>query len=57
MRLFGMMNRNLHFRLDLGAGFDAPIAARKSRLMDATSFLVGTRFSISFLPFSMRGSQ
>ena len=30
---------------------------RKSFLIEANSLRVGTRFSSSFLPFSMRGSQ
>jgi len=42
--------------LGLADAAEARIAARKSLLMDATSFLVGTRFSMFFLPFSMRGT-
>jgi hypothetical protein len=35
-------------------GFGAAFSCfRKSRLMDAASFLVDTRFSIAFLPFSI----
>jgi hypothetical protein len=51
-----MMNRNPHFLLDLDDAADARIACRKSFLMDASSFRVGTCFSIFFLAFSMRGS-
>ena len=38
----------------LGLGADR-MACRKSLLIDAKSFLVGTSFSIFFLAFSMRG--
>lgn len=48
-----MMNRNPQSFLGLAADADALIARRKSRLMDAASFLVGTRFSVAFLPFSI----
>jgi hypothetical protein len=41
----------------LEAAAEARIACRKSLLMDASNFLVGTFFSKSFLPFSMRGSR
>jgi hypothetical protein len=44
-----------HFFLGLDAA-DALIDTRKSFLIEATSFVVGTRFNSSFLPFSMRGS-
>jgi len=50
-----MMNRKSHFLLGLDGVADALIACRKSFLMDASSFLVGTSFSIRFLAFSMRG--
>jgi hypothetical protein len=47
-----MMNRNPHFLLGLA---DALSSLRRSFLMDASSFRVGTRFSKSFLPLSIRG--
>lgn len=49
------MDSNYQAFLGLAAEADALIACRKSLLMDASNFLVGTFFSISFLPFSMRG--
>lgn len=51
------MDSNTHFFLSLADAADALIAWRKSFLIEAISFLVGTRFSSSFLPFSMRGSR
>jgi hypothetical protein len=42
--------------LGLDDAAEALTAARKSLLIDASNFLVGTRFSICFLPFSMRGT-
>jgi hypothetical protein len=42
--------------LGLADAADALTACRKSLFMDASNFLVGTRFSICFLPFSMRGA-
>ena len=47
------MNSDPHFFLGLA---DAATTLRKSFLIEASSFLVGTRFNSSFLPFSMRGS-
>ena len=51
-----VMDSNHHFFFDLATEAEALIACRKSFLTDATSFLSGTLLSISFLPFSMRGS-
>lgn len=50
-----MMNRTSQRFLGLAAEVEARIARRKSFLMDAISFRVGTRFSSFFLPCSMRG--
>jgi hypothetical protein len=50
-----LVRHNLQPFLDLAAEAEACNARRKSLLMDATSFLVGTCFSIFFLAFSMRG--
>ena len=47
------MDSKPHFFL----GLAAEASFRMSFLMDAINFRVGTLFSSSFLPFSMRGSQ
>jgi hypothetical protein len=51
------MDSNPHFFLGLDDAAEALIACRKSFLTDASNVLSGTFFSISFLLFSMRGSQ
>lgn len=48
------MDNNSHFFLGLGWAF---MDCRKSLLMEASNFRVGTFFSSSFLPFSTRGSR
>lgn len=48
-----MMTRNPQSFVVLADVADALMAFRKSCLMDAASFRVGTRFSIAFLPFSI----
>jgi hypothetical protein len=54
--IFCDVNGKHHFFFDLGVVAEALTACRKSLLMDSTSFLVGTFFSISFLLFSNGGS-
>jgi hypothetical protein len=52
-----MLNYNLLFFLGLALAADSLIVCRKSLLMDASSFRVGTFSSIFRLPFSMRGPR
>jgi len=52
-----MMNRNPHFFLGLADAPTVLISRRKSFLMDASNFLVGTSFSIRFLAFSIALSE
>jgi hypothetical protein len=49
------MQSNPHFFLGLLADADAWMDRRKSFLMDASSFRVGTCLNSFFLPFSIRG--
>jgi hypothetical protein len=51
------MESNPHFFLGLLATADARMVRRMSFLIEASSFLVGTRLNSSFLPFSMRSSR
>lgn len=48
---------NVHPFLGLAAAAATLMACRKSLLTDASNLRVGTFFSISFRPFSMRGSR
>jgi hypothetical protein len=49
------MDANYHFFFGFAADADARITFRMSFLMDASNFRVGTFFSKSLRPFSMRG--
>jgi hypothetical protein len=49
------MGANGHIFLVFTLDFDARRTCRMSFLIDASSFLVGTFFSKSLRPFSMRG--
>ena len=51
------MDTNYSFFLGLLADADARMVCRMSSLIEASSFRVGTFFSNSLRPFSMRGSQ
>ena len=50
-----LMEANCYFGLDLAVALVACNCLRKSRLMLASSFLVGTRFSSSRFSFASNG--
>ena len=50
------MRDKVHDFLGLESDAATRISSRKSFLIDAKSFRVGTRLRSAFLPFSMRGS-